>query len=464
MYFLISQIAALHLTARLRPSEMRHILTLLVIGSLSGHVLGAPEPGATTGPAPISDPVAEAVAREKKVEAVVDKALSVVVAITTEEPGGTGSGVIVSPEGLILTAAHVTDALEHLNAKEFVIIFPDGKRAKAKNLGANRTCDSAMIKITDPVRTDWPCCPLGSSDAIKKGDWVVALGQPGGFEVNRQPPVRVGRVWGRDNFGALFSDCMLIGGDSGGPLFDLNGGLVGIHSSIGLSFFVNRHVPVANFQADWARLHQGEHWGRLRLEQTEPERPVLGVQLDEEATEGLSVLKVIPDTPAAKAGVQAGDILTHIGTEALTNYLHYVRLMSRKKAGDVVKFTFRREAKPLTLEIGLVRADQIGQSKAPPDPEPIAPHLWFGAEVEDNAPPDGGAATGIRLRLIAPESPAAQAGLLADDIITALDGQPISDAVTLARKLATGTEPRSIKLRYRRGSEEKETEARLLLK
>ncbi len=382
--------------------------------------------------------------REAKIRAVAEKSLPAVVAITTAQPIGTGSGVIVSKDGLILTAAHVTDAItEEDPDRNVVIIFPDGKQVKGQVLGANRSCDAAMVKITEPAGQEWPHVELGTSDDKAKGDWVVAMGQPGGFEQDRLPPVRAGRIWGRDNFGAFFTDCTLVGGDSGGPLFDLDGKLVGIHSSIGGPLTINRHVGIDNFRTDWDRLLKGEVWGELVLGEADPDRPVIGAQLDEDSTDGVKVVDVVAEGPAAKAGVEKGDVITRFGGEPVKNYLSFIRLVSRRGAGDDVALTVRRgEKDERDLKIQLLSRAQL-RSLDQRIELPPAPKVWFGAEVEDAKP-------GATVTDVSENSPAAASGLKKGDVILQLDGKDVPDAIDLAKNLLSRQPDAPFTLKVRR--------------
>jgi serine protease Do len=403
-------------------------------------------PLAWSDPAPAPDPTVEELKeRQTQVKAVVDRVLPAVVAITSDTPVGTGSGVIVSEDGLILTAAHVTDAItDEGKKKDVVVVFPDGRRVKGEVLGANRTCDAAMVRIVDPALQDWPFVPIGTSDEVAKGSWVVALGQPGGFEDDRSPPVRVGRIWGRDNFGAFFTDCTLIGGDSGGPLFDLEGKVIGIHSSIGGSLNVNRHIGIDNFLTDWPRLVKGELWGGLTLGETDPDRPVIGADLDPDASPGVRVRAVIDQGPAALAGMREGDVITHFEGVELKNYLSFVRLISRQQAGDPVQLRVRRQAgEDADLRLILLSRQnvrQLGMKEAAPPPATT----WLGIEIEDAE-----AGPGVRIIDVAANSPASHAGLKAGDEIMALNGTPPGGALGLARSLAPLQPGATLTLRFR---------------
>src|SRR5262249_25394639 len=158
--------------------------------------------------------------------------------------GASGSGVIVSEDGYILTAGHVSGKPD----TECEIIFPDGKRVKGKSLGVNRSIDSGMIKITEKGK--WPFAEMSRGPKPEKGQWVVSLGHPNGFISGRTPVLRLGRVLNSTD-SLVQTDCTLVGGDSGGPLFDLDGKVIGIHSRIGPTITFNIHVPIATYNETW---------------------------------------------------------------------------------------------------------------------------------------------------------------------------------------------------------------------
>jgi hypothetical protein len=166
-----------------------------------------------------------------------------------------GSGVIVKG-GRVLTAGHVSGQ----PGRTVTLHLADGRKLKGKTLGRNADIDSGLIEITD--KGDWPGVEMGKSADLKKGQWVVAIGHPGGYRANRTPVVRLGRVL-EVNAGAIVTDCPLVGGDSGGPLFDLDGKIIGIHSRIGGPIMANLHVPVGTYVDTWDRLARGETWGGM---------------------------------------------------------------------------------------------------------------------------------------------------------------------------------------------------------
>src|SRR5262249_47816723 len=147
------------------------------------------------------------------------------VTVCLQVGAASGSGVIVSEDGLILTAGHVVAGKP---GRPLAVIMPDGKRYKGKTLGFDPKNDSGMAQLTDKPEGGgkWPYAEIAPSKELKGGQWVIATGHPGGYKKGRQPVVRVGRI-GTPTFtqpdGVSFvqTDCTLVGGDSGGPLFDM---------------------------------------------------------------------------------------------------------------------------------------------------------------------------------------------------------------------------------------------------
>ena len=165
-------------------------------------------------------------------------------------PGGSmGSGVIINEEGLILTAAHVLPK----EGKPIVIVLHDGTQLKGESLGRNDRVDSAMARIAEPG--SYPFAPIAEANTVWEGDWCVAFGHGGGVQTDRPAPMRLGRVLHVSSDTSqtrwITTDTTVISGDSGGPLFNLKGEVIGIHSNIGMSVLVNRHVPISAYHAQW---------------------------------------------------------------------------------------------------------------------------------------------------------------------------------------------------------------------
>lgn len=321
---------------------MRKFLFIFLVAVVP---VGAREPAST---------VAELMKLEETVGAVVEKAMPATVALVSEKTGSSGSGVIVSKDGLILTAAHVIQGM-----KEVDIYFADGKKWRAKVLGANYSKDIGMAKMIDPG--PWPSVDIGKSRSLAAGDWVVALGHSAGFDPARTPPVRFGRVMS-DGPGNFFtSDCTLIGGDSGGPIFDLDAKVVGVNSSIGMSWKNNNHAGIDGFLKDWERLLAGEAWGTLQMNpMANPETPVLGIGMASRGRhDGVRVNSVVPNSPAGAAGLRVGDLIVSVDDERVSEGADLQEILIKKEVGDKVKLGVVRGERSFEIEVELVKREAL---------------------------------------------------------------------------------------------------------
>lgn len=299
-----------------------------------------------TEPGEVGPPqsVEELVELESRVEEAARKVTPSVVCL--QIGGGSGSGVIVSRDGWVLTAGHVSGEAD----QPVTVIFHDGSRGRAVTLGANNNVDSGLVRMVGtPPAGGWPACEFGESTLLKRGQWLMALGHPGGYHAGRPPVVRLGRLVDvdRDEDGepnTLTTDNTLVGGDSGGPLFDLDGRVVGIHSRIAPNVTHNMHVPVDVFVRDWDRLSAGDVWpgGQRRFVQTRS--PYLGAELENAAdNEGVVVRSVAKGSPAEKGGLRAGDVIESLNGEAVARTEELTRAIFRSRAGETVKVTVRRK-------------------------------------------------------------------------------------------------------------------------
>jgi len=188
----------------------------------------------------------------------------------------------------------------------------------------------------------------------KLGDWVITLGHSGGFDLGRKPPVRVGRLL-RKKRAAFVTDAILIGGDSGGPLINLDGELIAIHTSIGDITADNRHVPLAIFRRDWNRMKRGDSWGKLP-ELNEPgdkSRPgKMGVNVDRNAPNA-RVREVNDGSAADEIGLVPGDVIVQFDNVIINDGTHLIEVVKRFHAGDVVPLRVRRNGAIMKLEIQL---------------------------------------------------------------------------------------------------------------
>ena len=332
--------------------KMNRTIQIIGLGFLLGAAcfpLSAREPSRTL----------EDLARlESKVRDVSRKVLPATVALLSERTGSSGSGVITTADGLILTAAHVVQG-----AEEILVVFPDGKQVRGKVLGANYSKDIAMVQIAENGK--WPFVEMGTSNDLTAGDWVVALGHSAGFDASRPPPVRFGRVIsdGPGNF--LTTDCTLIGGDSGGPLFVLSGRIVGIHSSIGQSLTNNNHAGIDGFREDWTRIHAGETCGELSLNPfANPEMPVLGIGMAmARGIKGVIVESVVHGSPAAAAGVRTGDVIRKLDGSEVRDGAELLQILAKCQAGDTVNLGVLRDRDSLDMNVTLKRRNELFEAR-----------------------------------------------------------------------------------------------------
>lgn len=280
---------------------------------------------------------------------------------------GGGSGVIVSADGLVLTAAHVVNGRN----PRCVVQLPDGRELEAVRLGMNLNRDAAMVQIKE--EGPWPFAEI-RFEAMKPAEWVVAMGHPQGFSDKRLPPVRFGRIIKphRDTFGPLgfmMSDCTITGGDSGGPLFDIKGRVVGIHSFVSSDLWENFHVPMSVFKKDWDKIFEGEKWGTLAAMDERPtdpskihRRPKLGIVMEPHTTrDGVVIQDVVKDSPAMKSGLKVGDHLLTIEDRNIRSYKDVHKILEDYTPGEEITLNVKREEKDLELDLVLGKGQPFFQ-------------------------------------------------------------------------------------------------------
>lgn len=229
-----------------------------------------------------------------------------------------GSGIIIDKEGHVLTAGHVSGK----PGQEVVVLLSSGKEVRGRSLGSNLDIDSGMIKITEPG--EWPYVGIGKSSQVRTGDWCICLGHPLGYQKGRAPVVRLGRVLEAYS-SYLRTDTPLVGGDSGGPLIDMHGKVIGIHSRIGDLLSANIHVPADTYREQWDKLAKGEQWGNNLFDR--PTGAYLGIRVDGQRR----VTLVASESPAERAGLRLNDRLNSLqglpisGGEDLEDFLRTQR-------------------------------------------------------------------------------------------------------------------------------------------
>ena len=331
------------------PRTLAGLLVALALACLPGFGVRAedkPDPSKKPAISALDKPAPENVADLRAIQQQVKEVLKKVVPCTVgiQAGGASGSGVIIDKEGHVLTAGHVSSEAN----RPVTIILPNGKRLKAKTLGANHGIDSGLIQITD--KGPFPFAEMGKSSEVKKGQWCIAVGHPGGFHPGRTPVVRLGRV--QDATKSLIrTDCTLVGGDSGGPLFDMQGRVIGIHSRIGGFISYNIHVPVDTYRDTWERLVKAEVWGRFGFPDL-ANMPYMGIEGENDAKEA-RITRIVPNSPAAKAGLQVDDVITMFDGKKIGVYDDLRPVIRAKKIGDKVAVVVRRGKETVKVELTL---------------------------------------------------------------------------------------------------------------
>ena len=279
---------------------------------------------------------------------------------------GEGSGFIVSADGLVLTNHHVIAKATSIKAK-----FADGTEATATVVGSDESLDIALLRL-DGKRV-WPFVELGSAKDAHVGDWVIAVGNPLGLghTVTAGIVSGKGRTIGHDVYDDfLQTDAAINQGNSGGPMFDVNGRVIGINTAIVAGAnTVGFAVPIDLVKAAMGDLQQRGHVSRGFV-------GVLSQPMDEAlaksmGAKGALLAEVMAGAPAAKAGLVAGDVVTRVGAKPVTNPEELTRAVGTQRPGDKIDVTFVRDGKEKTVVIELTERP-VPAAKAMPAPVPEA--------------------------------------------------------------------------------------------
>jgi serine protease Do len=291
----------------------------------------------------------ESVAELAAMQAHVQQLIQRVLPATVSLPGA--SGVLVERDGApyLLCAAHVTLAAD----KAIRIRMTDGRRLTGTSLGANHRSDVSLVRVDSD--DDLPAVAIGKSAELARGQWVLMLGHPSGRKQGRTAPARLGRVLRVPESGYLVTDCTMQGGDSGGPLFDMDGRVVGINSRISGNLAMNMHAPVDALMAEWQELLDG----KVTESRRRRGRARLGFGSPLTYGEGCPVFGDVPaDSAAQKAGLRAGDRLFEIDGNDIETRRDVLRILRELRAGDKVAVVVERDGKGVELELELVQETQ----------------------------------------------------------------------------------------------------------
>lgn len=280
---------------------------------------------------------------QSDVQAVLEVSSPSVISI--ECGSGTASGVIVSPSGLVLTAAHVV--VEPGN--KFNVTLHDGRTVEGTSLGVDNSTDTGMLQLPAPAKA-WPYAPINrETHKVQPGDWCFALGHPNGYDASRGPVLRVGRLV-KVSSNMLQSDCVIMPGDSGGPLFNMDGEVIGIHSQIWQGREQNLHASMAPFLRSWDELKSGS---TITIWQ-QGSGGWIGIStVVSETGSGLRVRGVAPDSPAEKAQLKEGDTIISVNNQPMHAPVDFSDMIRRRPAGELVVLRIKSTSGERTVEIKL---------------------------------------------------------------------------------------------------------------
>ncbi len=376
-----------------------------------------------------------------------------------------GSGFVIAPDGYVVTNNHVIEG-----ADEIEIEFRDGARRKAEVVGTDPKTDVALLKVD---ATDLPYVEFGDSDQARVGDWVLALGNPLGQGFSASTGIVSAR--NRELSGTyddyIQTDAAINRGNSGGPLFDMDGKVIGVNTailspnggSIGIGFSMASNVvsKVVAQLRDYGETRRG-YLGVTVQDVTEEMVQPLGLSRAEGA-----LVNNVPDGPASEAGIQAGDVITEFAGRPVANIRDLVRRVADSPVGEAVPLTVLRNGEAVELEITLGRREtaEAGGAQGGPDtgnqPEKGRAEDLLGMRLTPLTPEIAGElgvspdSAGLVVEEVDPTGKAADQGLMPGDIITTINRQPVASLADLQRLVGEAQEAghKTVLAMIRRGSQ-----------
>ncbi len=352
-----------------------------------------------------------------------------------------GSGFIISEDGYILTNDHVVDGADEIKVK-----LSDGREFTGEIRGLDPKLDLALIKID--AGENLPVAKLGDSEAIKVGEWVMAIGNPFGLEQTVTVGIvsAKGRVIGAgpyDDF--IQTDASINPGNSGGPLFNVQGEVIGINTAIvaqgqgiGFAIPVNMAKQIIPQLRDEGHVTRG--WLGVTVQALNKE---LADSFGLDSTHGALVNEVINDSPADKAGLKRGDIIVEYDGKQVGELNDLPRLVAATPVGETVQVKVFRDGKERTVKVQIGRLDDGKAELAADDGESggalgltvanVTPELVERYSLESDK--------GVLITRIDPEGPAAEANLRVGDLVVEADGKEVGTVKEfegLVDKMAAG--------------------------
>ena len=389
---------------------------LLALASLSAHAALPTSVGgqAVTSLAPLVEAASPAVVNIQVTQMRRDRFGR------TGEVGGAGSGVIVDAEGgHILTNHHVVDGADKIQ-----VTLHDGRTLDAEIVGSDSGTDIALLKVEPDNLTDMP---IGDSDNVRVGDFVIAIGNPYGLDntVTSGIVSALGRTGinqgGFENF--IQTDASINPGNSGGALVNMDGELIGINSmifsrsggNVGIGFAVPTEIAssIMGQILDFGEIRRG----LLGVNFDNIDREIAKT-LDLDVEGGALITRVFPESAAEKAGLKVGDIIVAVNDETITSGTELRNTIGLMRSGDVVNLRYLRDNKSNTTSATLGQLED--QLLAGQD---IHPGLSGASFARSSTSSD----SGVEVSAVEEGSPAAQRGLRSGDVITAVNRVLVRD-------------------------------------
>ena len=337
-----------------------------------------------------------------------------------------GSGFIIDKDGYIITNNHVVEGADEIKVK-----LADGREFKARVVGRDSKTDLALIKISSLFK-DLPTLPLGDSDKMRVGDWVLAIGNPFGLEhtVTQGIISATSRVIGSgpyDNF--LQTDAPINPGNSGGPLINLKGEVIGINTAIiatgqGISFAIpsNMAKSVVSQLKEKGKVTRG--WIGVSVQSLTPE---MAQAFGLKETKGALVGDVVAGSPADAAGLKRGDVIISFDGKEIKNMSDLPKIVAETPIGQTVDLKIMRKGKEIDLKITVAEMPEGKLASSM-----VLPEEGLGMKVHDIIPSiqrEFGIKdkTGVVVIDVVPASPADDAGIQPGDVIKEVDRKPIKN-------------------------------------
>jgi serine protease Do len=346
---------------------------------------------------------------------------------------GAGSGFIISPDGLILTNHHVVGDADRVTVK-----LTDGREFTAKTIGTDPSSDVAVIKIEG---RHFPVLPLGNSDAMEVGDWVIAAGNP--FGLTHTITVGVISAKGRSGLGItdfedfIQTDAAINPGNSGGPLINLQGEVIGVNTAIasrsggymGIGFAIPINMVKGVEQQLVTRGKVVRGYLGVRIQEL---TPALAQSLHIDTTEGVLVADVSKGSPAAKAGLKRGDVIVSFNGHAVQSPGQLRNTVAMTAPGTKAPVQVLRDNKKRELTIELGELPKESTARAGEEPEPPAAPARLGFSVQNLTPAlarqfgyDG--TEGVVVTQVDPGSRAYEAGIRRGMVIREVNHQEVNN-------------------------------------